>query len=64
MPREKELFRENLCLLREEFGDAMTAEMKPVAKYLGIDVRTLRKMDVFVCGSKRVSIPKLARILS
>lgn len=64
MPREKELFRDNLQLLRDRFGDVMTVEMKPAAEYLGIDVRTLKKMDVFVKGSKRVSLAKLASALS
>lgn len=64
MPREKELYRDNLCLLREAFGDVMVAEMKPVAEYLGIDVRTLKRFDVFVRDSKLVSLPKVARILS
>jgi len=64
MPREKELFRDNLQLLRDRFGDVMTVEMKPAAEYLGIDVRTLKKMDVFVKGSKRVSLAKLASTLS
>lgn len=64
MPRKKELYRENLALLREEFGDVLTAELKPVAKYLGMDYRTLKQMDVFVRDSKRVSLPKVARMLS
>ena len=64
MPKEKELFRDNLQLLRDRFGDVMTVEMKPAAEYLGIDVRTLKKMDVFVKGSKRVSLAKLASALS
>ena len=42
----------------------LTAELKPVAKYLGMDYRTLKQMDVFVRDSKRVSLPKVARMLS
>ena len=64
MPREKELFRANVELIRERFGDTMTLTMKDAADYVGVDVRTLKKFDVFLPNSKIVSVPKLARILS
>ena len=64
MPREKELYRVNLMQIRERFGDTMTLNMKQAAGYLGIDVRTLKTLDVFIKGTLIVSVPKLASVLS
>ena len=43
MSREKELYRENLELIREHFGDKQLLPVKEVAEYLGINVATVRK---------------------
>ena len=64
MPREKELYRVNLVQIRERFGDTMTLNMRQAAEYAGIDVRTLKKLDVFVKGTRIVSVSKLASALS
>lgn len=40
--REKELFRENLILIRERFGDRQLIPVMEVAKYLGLNVQTVR----------------------
>lgn len=64
MPREKELYRENLLLLRERFGDVATITIKDASEYLGCDPRTIKKMNVFASGTKRVSVTKLASVLS
>lgn len=64
MPREKELYRENLVLLRENFGDVATINITQAAKYAGCDPRAIKKMNVMVNGTKRVSVTKLASALS
>lgn len=64
MAREKELYRENLRLIREAFGEVATLNIKETSAYLGCDPRTVKKMNVFASGTKRVSVTKLASALS
>jgi len=45
--REKELFRTNLQLLSEFFPEKRLLRPFEVAKYLGIDVRTVKKKYKF-----------------
>lgn len=47
MAREKELFRTNLQLLLEFFPGKRLLRPFEVAKYLGIDVRTVKKKYKF-----------------
>ena len=47
MPREKELFRENLARLDATFPGQELIPAKKVATYLGLDVRTvIKKKDL------------------
>ena len=41
--REKELFRENLALIQERFGDRQLIPVVEVAKYLGLNAQTVRE---------------------
>ena len=47
MPREKELFRDNLEMLRQHFGDVPTIPLAHVAKYLKRDPQTLKQTRGF-----------------
>lgn len=47
MAREKELFRDNLVLLREKFGDTDLIPIKQVAKYVNITDETLKSDKQF-----------------
>lgn len=64
MAREKELYRANLACLRERFGDVATITQGAAADYIGCDRRVIKKMDVLVAGTTRVSVVKLASALS
>lgn len=47
MPREKESFRDNLMRVKEAFPLKELLKPTEVARFLGIDVRTARKMFSF-----------------
>lgn len=47
MPREKELFRDNLEMLRDEFGNVPTIPLTHAAKYLKRDPQTLKQIKDF-----------------
>lgn len=40
--RDKELFRDNLALIQEHFGDRQLLPVVEVAKYLGLNAQTVR----------------------
>ena len=68
MPREKEMYRENLRLLSEAFPNRATIRQIEAARYLGIDVELLAKEKTFprlkVGGRYFVPIAKLASWMS
>ncbi len=47
MPKEKELYRENLLRLDERFPNQELLPVRSAAEYLGLDVRTLLKLKNF-----------------
>ena len=47
MPREKELFRENLSRINEIFGDAELIPIQAVGKFLGCYYRTIQNQKGF-----------------
>lgn len=49
MPREKELFRENLTALSNQFGNKEIISLADAARYIGKDARTLKKLAGFPC---------------
>ena len=42
MAREKELFRDNLVLLREKFGETDLIPLKQISEYVNIHSETLK----------------------
>ncbi len=62
MPREKELFRDNLERLDKKFPNKEHFRQIDVAKYLDIDPRTVKKK--YQIGRDGISKIKLARLLS
>lgn len=62
MAREKECYRDNLELLLEYFGEKRFYRPHEVAKYLGINVETVKKRFDFKEGY--IAIANLARALS
>ncbi len=63
MPREKESYRDNVELLREEFPGQIQLNKCVVAKYLGVDPRSVKK-HVKVNEFGKISISDLARAIS
>lgn len=62
MPREKEMYRENLAMLIEAFPDKKLLYPRDVAKWAGRDRRTIIK---YYFGNKEMlSIPELASKIS
>jgi hypothetical protein len=68
MAREKELFRDNLALLREQFGDVNMIPLRTASAYLNVCERTLKADKNFpikrVCTKYCVPIVGLASWLS
>ena len=62
MPREKELFRDNLQRLEEKFPEKELFNVKEVANYCGIDQRTAK--NLFTFKNNFISKIKLASELS
>lgn len=63
MPREKEAYRDNLLRLDKRFPDKEVLNQNEVARFLGIDTRTVKK---YYPIKKGVGISKatLARCMS
>ena len=66
--REKETYREHLTEIRERFGEAELLPLRDVAKYLGVDVRSLMQDHTFpvkkLGALYKVSAVNLARWLA
>ena len=62
MPREKELFRDNLERLEEKFPGKELFNIKEVSEFCGIDYRTTKKLFTF--KNNFISKMKLASELS
>lgn len=68
MAREKELYRDNLVLLREKFGDVSMIPLRDASTFLNVCERTLKADKNFpikrVCKKYCVPIVGLASWLS
>lgn len=68
MPREKEMYRENLERVMEYWPTQEMVRMKDVAMWLGVDIRTLQRDKTFpakkIGGRYFVSVTALASWMS
>ena len=68
MPREKELFRDNLEIIYDRFGQKQLIPVVDAAKFLGVTPRHLREDSKFplkiIGGRYYVAATALARFLS
>lgn len=63
MPREKELFRDNLAELKEAFPGKNALTREEVARYMRVSVTTVRRRD-YPFDGKTITLVKFARALS
>ena len=56
MAREKELFRDNLVVLREQFGETDLIPLKKVSDYIKVDDRTLKSDKAFPIKKNRQNV--------
>lgn len=68
MPKEKEMYRENLRILTELFPGRVMISQIEAAKVLGVDVEALARSKTFprikLGGRYHVSLVNLANLLS
>ena len=62
MPREKELFRDNLQSLNERFPDKFLLDSTEVSKFTGLERHTIKKKFKF--DGRYITKTQLARDLS
>ena len=64
MPKEKPAYRDNYAFLRAEFNGKPVVSVSAVARWMGKDVRTVRKQLAEIITPAGISIVSLARYLS